>query len=330
MVTLYTTFPSAAGRTSWEFRERLIQEAKWAEAAGIRGMLVYSDNTLLDPWAAAQLLIENTVRFVPLVAVNPAYMHPFSVARMISSIGFLQERRVDLNYVIGGFPRHLRELGCGLDHDRRYDRLTEYAEIVRQLLDGDRPVSYDGQFYRLDHATVTPPLKPGLKPRVFVSGTSDACRTAQRRFGATRLAYPREIGEYGDGTPLVDGGFRLGIIARDTAEEAWAVAHARFPSDPLGEEVHEIAAETVESQWHLSLSRDAFQSPSPKDTYWLYPFRAYKTFCPYLVGTYEQVGKLLARYLALGVSTLILDEITEETDLHHSMRALRHAQGETS
>ncbi|MET9933144.1 MULTISPECIES: LLM class flavin-dependent oxidoreductase [unclassified Streptomyces] len=330
MVTVYTTFPSATDRTPWEFRERLTQEAKWAEAAGVRGMLVYSDNTLLDPWAAAQLLIENTERFVPLVAVNPVYMHPFSVARMISSIGFLHERRVDLNYVTGGFHRHLQELGCGLGHDRRYDRLAEYAEVVGQLLDGGRPVSYDGEFYQLKHASITPPLEPALKPGVFVSGTSDACRTTQQRLGATRLSYPREIGEYGDGQPLAGGGIRLGIIARDTAEEAWTVAHARFPSDPLGEEVHEIAAETVESQWHLSLSEDAFRSHSPKDTYWLYPFRAYKTFCPYLVGTYEQVGELLARYLALGVSTLILDEINEEADLHHSMRALRHAQGETA
>ncbi|MCF3178971.1 LLM class flavin-dependent oxidoreductase [Streptomyces polychromogenes] len=313
--------------TPWEFRERLTQEAKWAEAAGVRGMLVYSDNKLLDPWAAAQLLIDRTERFVPLVAVNPVYMHPFSVARMISSIGFLHGRQVDLNYVTGGFHRHLQELGCGLDHDERYDRLTEYAEVVTRLLDGKRPVTYQGEHFRLKGAAVTPPLDPALSPGVFVSGTSDACRTAQQRLGATRLAYPREIDGYQGESPLADSGIRLGIIARDTAEEAWRVAHARFPADPMGEEVHEIAAETVESQWHLSLSEDAFRSSVPKDAYWLYPFRAYKTFCPYLVGTYAEVGELLARYLALGVSTLILDEIVEEDDLHHSMLALRHAQG---
>ncbi|MFF1779372.1 LLM class flavin-dependent oxidoreductase [Streptomyces virginiae] len=329
-MTVYTTFPSAMGCTPWEFRERLTQEAKWAEAAGVRGMLVYSDNKLLDPWAAAQLLIERTQQFVPLVAVNPVYAHPFDVARTISSIGFLQERQVDLNYVTGGFHRHLTELGCGLDHDRRYDRLTEYAEVVARLLDGSRPVTYQGEYFQLKGATVTPPLEAALTPGVFVSGASDACRAAQQRLGATRLAYPHEIGSYQGTSALAGTGIRLGIIARDSSDEAWRTARRRFPADPMGEEVHEIAAETVESRWHQNLSADAFRSHEPRDAYWLYPFRAYKTFCPYLVGSYEEVGALLARYLDLGVRTLILDEIVEEDDLHHTMRALRHARGEAS
>ncbi len=329
MVTVYTTFPSAAGRTPAEFRARLTQEAQWAEAAGCRGTLIYSDNKLLDPWAAAQLVIDRTETFVPMVAVNPVYMNPFSVARMISTLGYLHERQVDINYVTGGFHRHLQELGCRLDHDERYDRLTEYVEVVSRLLAGGRPVSHDGRHFQLKGASVTPPLAPHLTPGVFVSGTSDACVAAQRKLGATRLAYPREISGYEGDAPLAKGGIRLGIIARETTEEAWAIAHKRFPSDPMGEEIHEIAAENVESQWHLSLSGDAFRSHEPKDTYWLYPFRAYKTFCPYLVGTYAEVGDLLSRYLALGVTTLILDEIVEEEDLHHSLTAVRHASART-
>lgn len=326
MVSVYTTFPSASGRTPAEFRARLAQEAAWAEEAGCRGMLIYSDNKLLDPWAAAQMLIDRTEKFVPMVAVNPVYMNPFSVARMISTIGYLYERQIDLNYVTGGFHRHLQELGCQLEHDERYDRLTEYVEVVSRILADGRPVSYTGEYFRLKGVSVTPPLPAHLTPGIFVSGTSDACLAAQQKLGATRLAYPREISGYRGDSPLANSGIRLGIIARETAEEAWAIAHKRFPSDPMGEEIHEVAAENVESQWHLSMSEDAFQSHEPKETYWLYPFRAYKTFCPYLVGTYSEVGELLSRYFGLGVSTLILDEIAEEDDLHHAMTALRSTQ----
>ncbi|MEK8173446.1 hypothetical protein NKH77_44580 [Streptomyces sp. M19] len=60
--------------------------------------------------------------------------------------------------------------------------------------------------------------------------------------------------------------------------------------------------------------------------YWLYPFRAYKTFCPYLVGGYDEVADVLARYVALGVGVIILDELAEEDDLHHSMRAIERAE----
>lgn len=325
MLNVYTTFPVILGRHSADFRERFALEAKWAEAAGIRGMLIYTDNTLLDPWAAAQFLIERTERLVPLVAVNPVYIHPFSVARTISSLGFLHERGVHLNFVTGGFQRHLDQIGCALDHDQRYDQLAECAEVVIGLLQSSRPVTYAGEYFQLSRATVTPRLDLALLPEVFVAGTSQRCRDVQRRLGATRLTYPREIGSYAGDAALSGAGLRMGIIARDTAEEAWRIALDRFPVYPEGEELHELAAETVSSEWHLTLSADAMRSSERAGVYWLYPFRSYRTYCPYLVGSYGDVGALVARYLELGATTIILDELYEEDDVHHSMLALERA-----
>ncbi len=56
--------------------------------------------------------------------------------------------------------------------------------------------------------------------------------------------------------------------------------------------------------------------------YWLHPFRNYKTFCPYLVGTYEEVFSYLRRYEALGYSHLILDVAASEEDLAHTMTSI--------
>ncbi|HEX8344573.1 MAG TPA: LLM class flavin-dependent oxidoreductase [Actinoplanes sp.] len=326
MVDVYTTCPSSHQWTPAEFRQRMTDVARWTEAAGCRGLLVYTDNTLVDPWAAAQYMIERTETLVPLVAVQPVYTHPFTVARMISTIGFVHGRMVDLNLVTGGFTEHLRALGCVLDHDERYDRLIEYGKVIRRLLTAAKPVTHLGDFYGLNGASVTPALPPELFPRIFVSGSSEACQDAQQALRATRLSYPRAIDEYrGDSRALDGTGIRLGIIARDTAAEAWAVAHRRFPSDEMGERLHDVAAGVVESQWHQKLSADA-QTATPSDSiYWLYPFRTYKTFCPYLVGTYDEVADLLARYLDLGVATFILDVPTEEDDLHHATIALRRA-----
>lgn len=150
----------AAGATPVEFRRRLTDEIRWAEDAGCRGTLVHSDNKLLDPWAAAQMIMECPRTLVPMVAVNPAYIHPFSAARMISTLGFLYRRQVNLNYVTGGFHRHLRELGCELEHDTRYTRLVEYADIVSRLLSSERPVSHAGEFTQVRSAKLSPPL-PG-------------------------------------------------------------------------------------------------------------------------------------------------------------------------
>jgi len=327
VVTVYSTCPGSSERTAAQFRPLIGDIARWTEAAGWRGLLVYTDNRLVDPWAAAQHMIERTERLVPLVAVQPVYMHPFTVARMIRSIGYLYGRQVDLNLVTGGYAGHLQALDCTLDHDARYERLVEYSRVLLELLAVDRPVSHDGEHYRLHRAALTLPWDRALAPRIFVAGSSPACVSAQARLGAVRLAYPRWIEEYGaDPTALVGTGVRMGIIARDTTEAAWQVAHERFPADPRGEKVHDVAARMVQSFWHRSLSADARRSSVPREAYWLYPFRTYKTYCPYLVGSYAEVGELLRRYLDLGVTTLILDEPAEEDDLHHTNVAIRLAE----
>jgi len=59
--------------------------ARWSEDAGCEGMLVFTDNAQLDPWLVSQVIIEATERVCPLVAIQPVYMHPYSVAKMITS-----------------------------------------------------------------------------------------------------------------------------------------------------------------------------------------------------------------------------------------------------
>ncbi|MDY0814517.1 LLM class flavin-dependent oxidoreductase [Kitasatospora purpeofusca] len=325
MLTVYTTMPSWHDRTPQEYRRRVVDVARWTEGAGFRGALIYTDNTLVDAWAAAQIAVDNTERFVPLVAVNPLDTHPFAVAKTISTLAFLHGRQVDLNLVTGGFSKHLSELGCELGHRERYDRLVEYGEVVRQLTAAPTAVTYTGKYYALDAATLSPPADPALAPGLFVSGASDDCRDAARVLDVGRLCYPHQIDTYQGDKPLAGCGIRLGVIARDDAAEAWRTANERFPSDASGEKLHEWAVGRIESHWHLKLSRDALRSHQPNGVYWLYPFRAYRTFCPYLVGTYADVGAMLRRYIALGVTTVILDEVVEHEDLHHTALALDHA-----
>jgi alkanesulfonate monooxygenase len=85
--------------------------------------------------------------------------------------------------------------------------------------------------------------------------------------------------------------------------------------------VHELAVRTSDSQWHRDLSRVG-EASAP---YWLTPFKNGKTFCPYLVGSYERVGEGLGRYVAAGSTTFILDIPPSEEELHHTRLAFEHA-----
>ncbi len=112
-------------------------------------------------------------------------------------------------------------------------------------------------------------------------------------------------------------GVRVGIIARKSEEEAWRVANERFPGDRKGQITHQLAMKTSDSAWHKQLSQMAATPGQNDSPYWLWPFENYKTFCPYLVGSYERVAAELAKYLELGHLTFILDIPAAKDELEH-------------
>ncbi|MCS7007965.1 MAG: alkanesulfonate monooxygenase, partial [Thermoleophilia bacterium] len=116
---------------------------------------------------------------------------------------------------------------------------------------------------------------------------------------------------------------RVGIVARPSSEEAWAAAWERFPADRKGQIAHALAMKVSDSHWHRRLSET---DESPQGPYWLHPFRNYKTFCPYLVGSYDEVGAELGRYYDLGFRTFIFDVPVTRDDLSHAALALAAAR----
>ncbi len=326
-VEVFSTCPNSSGSTPDRYLKDVVNVARWSEQNGCRGILVYTDNSLVDPWLVSQVIIEHTEALCPLVAVQPAYMHPYTVAKMVASFGFLHDRRVYLNMVAGGFKNDLLELNDTTPHDKRYERLTEYTKIIRQLLASPAPVTFCGEFYRVDKLRMTPPLPPHLFPGIFVSGSSEAGVASARAMGATAIRYPKPAKDY-ETEPLLDGvpsGIRVGIIARESDEEAWDVAHRRFPEDRKGQFTHQLAMRVSDSSWHQQLSEMAEEIRTERSPYWLVPFQNYKTMCPYLVGSYVQVGNELARYINVGYHTFILDIPPNQEELQEINRTFEHA-----
>ena len=317
-IEIFSTCPQSSQTPKEDYLKNVANVARWSEQYGCRGVLVYTDNTLVDAWLVSQLVIENTTELCPLVAVQPVYMHPYTVAKMVSSYGFLYDRRIYLNMVAGGFKNDLNQLNDPTPHDRRYERMIEYVHIIKQLLGNETGISFEGEFYRVDKLRMTPPLPPELFPGVFVSGSSEAGLAAAKAMGAVAVKYPRPPGEYENEPPdeTIDSGVRVGIIAREDENEAWSVAYERFPVDRKGELAHQLAMKTSDSVWHKQLSE--LGATLENNPYWLIPFQHYKTFCPYLVGNYSKVAAEVARYITLGFTTFILDIPPNEEELYHS------------
>jgi len=181
-----------------------------------------------------------------------------------------------------------------------------------------------GDFYQVERLRLAPPLAPALMPWIWVSASSPAGLAVARALDAVLVQYPTArdddtlAGDDHDGSMKA---IRVGIVARADDDEAWRVAHARFPEDRAGQIAHELAVRASDSVWHKKLSRPA----SEATPYWLVPFHNYKTFCPYLVGAYERVAGELARHLRQDVNAFILDVPNDEDDLRHARIAFEHA-----
>jgi alkanesulfonate monooxygenase len=174
---------------------------------------------------------------------------------------------------------------------------------------------------------MTPALPAGLMPDIFISGSSEAGIVAARKTGAVAVKYPKPPGEERF-TDSHDGktGVRIGIIARNTDDEAWEVAHARFPEDRKGELAHQLAMKTSDSVWHKQLSQKvATAEARPSGPYWLGPFQTYKTFCPYLVGSYGTIAREVANYLKLGYTDFILDIPPDKEELDNAVKVFAAA-----
>src|SRR2546429_1898710 len=233
---VFATCPPSYTASPLVYRREVLDIARWSDAAGCEGILVYTDNGLVDPWLIAQDIITHTHRLCPLVAVQPVYMHPYSVAKMVATLGFLHGRRIYLNMVAGGFTNQFETLDTRTPHDERYTRLVEYTGLIMRLLGSAKPVTQDGRYYRVTNVKMTPPLDPALKPGVFVSGSSEAGLAAGRELCAPPAREPQPGSDY-EGGPPIDAaalGIRIGILARGDPGEGRAAARRRCPRGRQG------------------------------------------------------------------------------------------------
>jgi alkanesulfonate monooxygenase len=88
-ISIYTTCPPPANSHGPRHAARVAEIARWSDEAGCDGILVYTDNANLDPWAVAQRVIDATTQLAPLVAVQPVYTHPYTVAKKVATLSYL-------------------------------------------------------------------------------------------------------------------------------------------------------------------------------------------------------------------------------------------------
>lgn len=160
--------------------------ARAAEEAGYAG-LYRSDHftnptgehlDALELWVSLTWLATNTSRiaFGPVVA-PVSFRDPRIAAWQAAAIHALAPGRLRFGLGAGWMGREHDEFGFDLlDIDARFRRFEEALEVVTRLLREEGPVSFAGEFYRLDRAELKPnPISVGRLP--IVVGGNGPLRT---------------------------------------------------------------------------------------------------------------------------------------------------------
>ena len=319
------TVPSAL--TSGQAYPWLSSLARRAERHGMTGLLIIYNHTILDPWAVAGVLLGHTTRLVPLVATQPYSMPPFTAAKMISSLTSLYGRRIDLNVVTGAAPEELDQIDDRIGHDERYARAVEYLALLRRLLSTDEPLTWQGDHYRYRRLRMNSMLAENLRPRVFAAGSSEANRRLVEQAGDVMITHPEPVDMFA-GQFLAarkesgrEVGVRVGLIARASGEEAWAVALDGHHVDRAAR-IRTLLKRESQSDWNRRMANLAAEGDIYDDVYWTGAYSTGRTGAPLLVGNYDAVARYLQRYVDLGVSKLLLARVSTEDEFRHAREVL--------
>ncbi|MBB5874138.1 alkanesulfonate monooxygenase [Allocatelliglobosispora scoriae] len=223
---------SAAAGTRPPTLDYLGQLARAADTLGYTGVLTPTGAHCEDAWVVTAALIAQTRRLRFLVALRPGLVEPVLAAQMAATFQRLSGGRVLLNVVAGGSDEEQRGYGDRLGHDDRYQRAAEFLDVVRRAWSGES-FDHTGKHYTVEGGHLRRPPDP--VPEVYLGGSSPAAVEVAARHADVYLTWGEPVDQVAAKVQRVRAaaaehgraprfGIRLHVIARDTAERAWADA----------------------------------------------------------------------------------------------------------
>lgn len=285
--------------------------------------LIYYFNDTLDPWTLATKLINDTNKLTPLLAVQPYYLSPYAISKIVKSIAALYNRRISLNFVTGMNNADMASVGLYNDPKEKYRRLKEYIEVYSHLLTNSESVDYHGEFYKYTNIYSGAPLRIDMVPEIFIPGSSYESISLSKAVADTTLLRPQPISLFKDFYSKYfmkekkQLAIRISIIARSSSEKAWEVAEKRYRPNRQGK-INTILRSSSASNNTQLMANLALEQVRHDDVYWMGAYLSGKTEDPYLVGSYDEIVSYLKQYIKLGVNTFLIGNTNEfEEEVEH-------------
>jgi len=295
--------------------EALTAFCRLAERCTIESVLTAFGFHRPDPIVLATALGMLTERIKFLVAVRSGVQSPTAFVQQVNSVAAVTGGGICPNRGAGHTPEEQRGYGDFLDHDERYARTDEFLTICRALWAGQGPVTFEGQYYRVENARVNTPFPPPQQegPEIYLGGNSAQAAELAARHASCLFRLPDSPERMKpDVEALAARGTEVGLLVslviRATRAEAIAAAAAtveRLGSRPR--QTHQAYRQKSDSVAFTSMLGRAEASESP----WLTPY-LWTGAVPYLgapavaiVGSPEEVGNAILEYRAIGVTQFL-------------------------
>ena len=153
------------------FKHDLVDEAFLTEhTTGADRLKARADTWPIDRAAAVAGMTEK-LRIGHLVLGN-TYRNPALVAKMSGTLDHISHGRFILGIGAAWFKREHEAYGWTFPSMKeRQDRFEEACNLIRQLFTSAEAVTFDGQYYRLDDAVLSPGCYQSPNTPILVGGT---------------------------------------------------------------------------------------------------------------------------------------------------------------
>jgi pyrimidine oxygenase len=131
---------------------------------GFGGASEYWDHNL-EAFTLMSGIAAVTRRIQLFASVAVLTMPPALVARMVTTMDSIAPGRIGVNIVTGWQPKEYQQMGLwpGESHfHRRYDYVSEYVTVMRELMETGRS-DFKGEFFQMDDCRLSPLPTPGVE-----------------------------------------------------------------------------------------------------------------------------------------------------------------------
>jgi alkanesulfonate monooxygenase len=294
---------------NFTYYDYLAQIARAAEASGFDGLFVPYDPSGEESWTVATALAREAPRLRLLPEFQPGFATAVYTAKLAVSFQRFFDDRLGWKLALAGDAAVQRSVGDTVPEVDRVARADELLTVTKGAwLNG--PFSFHGQHFEAvdteffgSHSGIN--LRPGHRieprrhPKIYLDGETEAALELSARHADVHLlasAEPtaveqaitrhRAVAETQGRT--VEYGIRLGVVARDSADEAWRKVDRLARSSGLTG-LDEVQQQRIDDHLVFGFSRLGFSAPAG------------------LVGSFTEVAQRLEGYIGLGVSSFILD-----------------------